>query len=271
MSVVALNTASMKDMTAAAEALRTLRETEGGEQLAGQLSRLIVVIVNAAVRTKRFRNELLDALVPAPDGAGASETGPGPVSRRQLEKMTKDLLKALIDREGMDTQGTIKSRTTKPVMVDLIVRFQETKGAQAADAAEPASAAPAATTTKTVVEKDQSSTEVDADPDRTTSSTEMAPDAEARAADQPPTNPPKRRRQPSPIDPYSIATRDGVEGLRGELQRLDIEQLKDVIAEYGMNYDGRAMGWKDHHRFVERVIEKTDFGTTQGNAFRSER
>ena len=246
------------DVNAAAEALRELGETEGGEQLAGQLSRLIVVIAHEAVRTKRFRIELLDALVPAPDGAGALGTGSGAASRRQLEKLTKDQLKALIDREGMDPQGTIKARTTKGVMVDLIVAFQETTGAQAADAAEPAAAAPAAAATKTVVEKNESSIA-------------ESPDAETQATDEPPTNPPKRRRQPSPIDPYAIATRDGVEGLSGELQRLDIEQLKDIITEYGMNYDGRAMGWKDHHRFVERVIEKADFGTTQGNAFRSER
>lgn len=38
-----------------------------------------------------------------------------------------------------------------------------------------------------------------------------------------------------------------------------------------MNHDNRAMGWKDHHRFVERIIEKADFGATQGKAFRSAR
>ena len=264
---------AMSDIDAAAEALRALGGTDGGGHLAGQLSRLIVVIAHEAVRTKRFRNELLDALVPAPDGAGASETGSGSASRRELEKLTKDQLKALIDREGMDPKATIKSRTTKGVMIDLVLSFQETKDAQTPDAVAPAEAAPDPTATETVVEKDASSTQVDATAaDRTTTSAaEVAPVTESTAVDQPPANPPKRRRQPSPIDPYAIAARDGVEGLRGELQRLDIEQLKDTIAEYGMNYDGRAMGWKDHHRFVERVIEKTDFGTMQGNAFRSER
>ncbi|SDB81477.1 hypothetical protein GA0111570_103288 [Raineyella antarctica] len=231
------------DLTAASVALRALAAADGGEVLAGQLSRLVAVIANEAVRTRRFRTDLLAALVPAPEGEAAGGTG----SRPDLERMTKAQLQKLIDSNGMDPRQVIKTRTTKGEMVDLIVAFQQAAGRESTGPADTPGAAPdeaAETVTKS---------------------------AASPAIDQPPANPQKRRRQPSLIDPYEVAARDGLDGLRAELQRLDVEQLKDVIAEYGMNYDGRAMGWKDHHRFVERVLEKTGFGTTQGDAFRSAR
>ncbi|WOQ17365.1 hypothetical protein [Raineyella sp. W15-4] len=226
------------DVSAAAAALQALRNTAGGEVLARQLSRLIVVIADEAARTKRFRGDLLAALAVEPE----AEAGPtGPLTPRRLERLTKAELKKLIDRDGMDPDRRIKSRSTKAEMVDLVLAFQ---AAQAQ--AEPAPA------------------EIVADD---TASSEAVP----TTPPLPPANPPKRRRQPSPLDPYAVAASDGVDGLRDRLQRLDIEQLKDVVAEYGMNYDGRAMTWKDHHRFVERIVEKTDFGAAQGSAFRSGR
>lgn len=226
------------DVSAAAAALRALSGTDGGEVLARQLSRLIVVIADEAARAKRFRGDLLAALAVEPE----AEAGPtGPLTPRRLERLTKAELKKLIDRDGMDPDRRIKSRSTKTEMVDLVLAFQ---AAQAQSVPAPS--------------------EIVADD---TASSEAVP----TAPPLPPASPPKRRRQPSPLDPYAVAASDGVDGLRDRLQRLDIEQLKDVVAEYGMNYDGRAMTWKDHHRFVERIVEKTDFGAAQGSAFRSGR
>lgn len=221
------------DVEAATAALRGLADTAGGEVLAGQLSRLVTVIANEALRTERFRSDLVAALVPEP----ASSDGPAaPVSKRKLEGMTKAQLKKLIDSNGMDPDRTLRSRTTKGEMIELILAFRRSESEPVQSADEPAE-----------------TPQVDA----------SAPDA------VPPAAPPKRRRRPSTLDPYSIAASDGVEGLRQRLKLLDVEQLKDVIAEYGMNSDGRAMSWNDHHRFVERIIEKVDFGTTQGSAFRT--
>lgn len=145
-------------------------------------------------------------------------------------------LKKLILSEGMDPERTLRSRTTKGEMIELILAFRRSESEPVRSADEPAE-----------------SPQVDA----------SAPDA------VPPAAPPKRRRQPSTLDPYAIAASDGVERLREQLLPLDIEQLKDVIVEYGMNSDDRAMSWKDHDRFVERIMEKVNFGTTQGSAFRT--
>jgi len=241
------------DVSAAAAALRALSGTDGGEVLARQLSRLIVVIADEAARTKRFRGDLLAALAVEPE----AEAGPtGPLTPRRLERLTKAELKKLIDRDGMDPDRRIKSRSTKGEMVDLVLAFQ---AAQAR--AEPTEDAPATGESLGGTTPDE---RTDADHETAAATVPATPPL-------PPANPPKRRRQPSPLDPYAVAASDGVDGLRDRLQRLDIEQLKDVVAEYGMNYDGRAMTWKDHHRFVERIVEKTDFGAAQGSAFRSGR
>lgn len=261
------------DLDAVTAALRALGEAEGGDRLAGQLSRLVVVIANEAVRTKRFRTELLDALVPTSEGDGVAVAG-----RRELERLTKAQLQRLIDQEGMDRQRTVKARTTKAELVDLILGFRAEEGAETPGADKPVAAAAAAVPESRPGDL-ESSAQVDAAAGRrpTIQGAEQATAAASRTSAQattlatPPGNPPKRRRRPSPLDPYEIAARDGVEGLREELHRLDVEELKDVIAEYGMNHDSRAMGWTDHGRFVERILEKTGFGASQGSAFRTSR
>lgn len=233
------------DVSATAAALRALSDTQGGDQLARQLSRLVMVIADEAVRTKRFRGDLLAALTLEPGGdAGVS----GALSHAQLQRMTKPELKKLIDRNGMDPDRTLKSRSTKGEMIELILAFQTAQGEAGSSTALPGQ--PAA-----------SADAVPADAPATGPETTGPMPAVV--------NPPKRRRQPSPLDPYAVAAGGGVDELRHQLQHLDLEELKDVIAEYGMNYDGRAMSWHDHHRFVDRIVEKADFGATQGNAFRS--
>lgn len=216
------------DVSAATAALRALAATDGGEVLAGQLSRLVAVIAHEAVRTKRFRTDLVSALVPGPAAGPAEGRDPAGVdvapgaTRTELNRMTKPELQRLIEREGMDPGGKIRSRSTKGQMIDLVLAFR-------------------------------------------------ASTSDAPAPDSPATEPPKRRRQPSPLDPYAVAASDGVEGLREQLQHLDVEQLKDIVAAYGMNNDRRAMGWTDHGRLVERILARTDFGATQGSAFRTAR
>ncbi|MEA5155275.1 hypothetical protein [Raineyella sp.] len=252
-------------VNAAASALRALSETEGGDRLARQLSRLVMAIADEAARTKRFRGDLLAALTLEPPADPAAS---GPLTRTRLQRLTKADLSRLINRDRMDPDRTLKSRSTKGEMIELILAFQASQveiAVSTDDSVQDAPMEPTAAATP-------AATSVQASPplapERVAEqASESAPDEST--APLPPTNPPKRRRQPSPLDPYAVAAADGADGLRDQLMRLDIEQLKDVIAEYGMNYDGRAMSWHDQHRLVNRILEKTDFGATQGAVFRS--
>ncbi len=73
---------------------------------------------------------------------------------------------------------------------------------------------------------------------------------------------------PSVLDPYALARQEGETALRARLANLDVDQLKDLVHDYGMDYDHRAMRWTDQQRLIGRIIERVDFGTTQGSAFR---
>lgn len=77
------------------------------------------------------------------------------------------------------------------------------------------------------------------------------------------------RRKPGVIDPYDVYATDGESGLRGALARLDLEQLRDIVAEHGMDNDRLAMKWKDASRVVDRIVDRVKARAAKGSAFRT--
>lgn len=107
-------------------------------------------------------------------------------------------------------------------------------------------------------------------------STEMAPGADPVTPAAPASRPapvkakPKtRRRAPGPWDPYDVYAQVGETGLRDRLSQLELEQLRDIIAEHGMNTDGLAMRWKRSDRAIDRIVERVVDRAAKGDAFRS--
>jgi len=81
---------------------------------------------------------------------------------------------------------------------------------------------------------------------------------------------PKRgRRAPGPWDPYIVYAEVGEEGLKDRLSQLELEQLRDIIAEHVMNTDGLAMRWTKAERVVGRIVERVVDRAAKGDAFRS--
>ena len=80
---------------------------------------------------------------------------------------------------------------------------------------------------------------------------------------------PKNRRPAAVLDPVALA-RDGEAKLRGQLADLSLEQLKDVVAEYGMDPGKLVMKWKDADRIIDRIVELSLSRAQKGDAFRSE-
>lgn len=87
----------------------------------------------------------------------------------------------------------------------------------------------------------------------------------------PSATPPRRsgRRQPGPLDPFELHTQSGEEGLRSGLRLLSLEQLRDIVAEHGMDNDRLAMKWKDPERVIDRIVERVVFRASKGSAFRN--
>lgn len=77
------------------------------------------------------------------------------------------------------------------------------------------------------------------------------------------------RRNPGPWDPFVVYAASGETGLREQLGRLELEQLRDIIAEHGMNSDGLAIRWTKSDRVVGRIVERVILKAAKGDAFRT--
>lgn len=74
------------------------------------------------------------------------------------------------------------------------------------------------------------------------------------------------RREPAKVNPF-VLLEQGAEVLKAELEALNIEELKDVIAENGMDTAKLAMKWKDRNRLINHIIDTTQRRSTRGEAF----
>ena len=77
------------------------------------------------------------------------------------------------------------------------------------------------------------------------------------------------RRAPAVVNPVANAV-SGSEALRSALEPLNLEQLLDIVAEYGMDPSKLVMKWKDRDKVIERIIEVSISRATKGDAFRSD-
>jgi hypothetical protein len=77
------------------------------------------------------------------------------------------------------------------------------------------------------------------------------------------------RRAPGVLDPFALFAEGGEGLLRERLHALDLEQMRDIVAEHGMDRDRLAMKWKDRDRVVGRIVETVEARATKGQAFRS--
>lgn len=78
----------------------------------------------------------------------------------------------------------------------------------------------------------------------------------------------RSRRNTGVIDPFELFKYQGDQVLRQQLQALQIEQLKDIIAEHGMDSTRRAMSWKKSERLIELIIQTVKRRDRRGDAFR---
>lgn len=76
------------------------------------------------------------------------------------------------------------------------------------------------------------------------------------------------RRKPGAFDPM-IVYREGSNKLRLRLAELNIEELKDIVAEQGMDRSKLAMKWKTKERLVDLIVTTVESRVRKGDAFRT--
>lgn len=77
------------------------------------------------------------------------------------------------------------------------------------------------------------------------------------------------RRNPAALDPVELA-RLGTPVLRDQLGLLSLEQLLDIVAQYGMDPGKLVMKWRDPERVIARIVELASARATKGDAFRAD-
>ncbi|UPG66344.1 MULTISPECIES: hypothetical protein [Gordonia] len=95
--------------------------------------------------------------------------------------------------------------------------------------------------------------------------------AGALVSDEELVNPSKRigRRSPGVLNPFEVYADSGELGLRSQLGALKLDELRDIVAEHGMDHDRLAMKWKTPSRVIDRIVEKVSSRTAKGSAFRT--
>lgn len=79
---------------------------------------------------------------------------------------------------------------------------------------------------------------------------------------------PRTRRAPAAFDPVAVLRTGGTEELRSRLSALGLEQLRDIVAEHGMDPGRLVMKWKTKERVADRIMEMSTSRARKGDAFR---
>ena len=78
---------------------------------------------------------------------------------------------------------------------------------------------------------------------------------------------PTNRRQPAVLDPVEMAAQDE-NRLHSALSELTLDQLKDIVADHGMDQDKLVMKWRNPQRVIDRIVEMSVRRAHKGDAFR---
>ena len=81
---------------------------------------------------------------------------------------------------------------------------------------------------------------------------------------------PRTRRAPAVLDPVAVLRAGGSDELRSRLSSLNLEQLKDIVAQHGMDPGKLVMKWKTWTRVVDRIVEMSMSRASKGDAFRED-
>jgi hypothetical protein len=79
---------------------------------------------------------------------------------------------------------------------------------------------------------------------------------------------PKNRRKAAPFDPY-VVYQEGEDALLWRLRDLDIEALRDMLAEFAMDPSKLAIKWKSIERITDHIVSTVRTRVTKGDAFRT--
>lgn len=88
------------------------------------------------------------------------------------------------------------------------------------------------------------------------------------SVDKPEKPKPKNRREPAVFDPIEVVALKSEPELKAALDTLNIEQLKDIVAQFRFDPSRLVMKWKDKDRIIEHIIKSSQARDQKGDVFR---
>lgn len=77
----------------------------------------------------------------------------------------------------------------------------------------------------------------------------------------------RRRRQPPTVDVFTVYDHGGEQELRRALAALNVDELKDIVAQHRMDRAQLAMKWRTPERLIELIVNQTLTRAHKGEAF----
>jgi hypothetical protein len=77
------------------------------------------------------------------------------------------------------------------------------------------------------------------------------------------------RRAPAKLDPFKILADGGEQVLIEQLADLSLEELRDIVAQFGMDPRRLVTKWKDVQRVRDHIVATTIQRSRKGDAFRA--
>jgi hypothetical protein len=76
------------------------------------------------------------------------------------------------------------------------------------------------------------------------------------------------KRSPAVLDPISVYQAETEQGLRLKLQALTLDQLRDIVSEYGTDKSQLVMKWTRVDRVIDHIVATAASRARKGDAFR---
>lgn len=77
------------------------------------------------------------------------------------------------------------------------------------------------------------------------------------------------RRAPARLDPFKVLADSSEPHLMARLADLSLEELRDIVAQFGMDPRRLVMKWRDAQRVREHIVATTAQRSRKGDAFRA--
>lgn len=84
---------------------------------------------------------------------------------------------------------------------------------------------------------------------------------------------PRRKATSAPpldFDVFAAFFAEGADGLRRQLEGLEIKELKAIVSRHGFDPSGLARNWRKREKLIELILQRVEARGRKGEVFRAQ-